>query len=123
MRRRRPGASPRKARAARSERGEAASCPRRRRTGPRPSAHGEPSRARSLNGDTRRVKVLAIRPLPGPAWTELRDVSIGSLDEPQADVEVLIVANETVDGELLDLLPALRLVANLGVGSDPIDPA
>ena len=54
---------------------------------------------------------------------ELRDVSIGSPDEPRTDVEVLIVANETVDAHVLDRLPALRLVANFGVGYDRIDVA
>jgi glyoxylate reductase len=67
------------------------------------------------------VKVLATRPLPGPAWEELRDVEIGSLDEPRPDVEALVAANETVDEHTLDLFPALRLVANFGVGYDRVD--
>jgi glyoxylate reductase len=67
------------------------------------------------------VKVLATRPLPGPAWAELADVTVGRPDEPHADVEVLIVANETVDEAVLEHLPALRLVANFGVGYDRVD--
>jgi lactate dehydrogenase-like 2-hydroxyacid dehydrogenase len=67
------------------------------------------------------VKVLATQPLPGPAWTELADVTVGRPDELHADVEVLIVANETVDEAVLDRLPALRLVANFSVGCDRID--
>jgi glyoxylate reductase len=42
------------------------------------------------------------------------------LTRPREDVEGLIVANEPVP---LDLLPALRLVANFGVGYDRIDVA
>jgi glyoxylate reductase len=42
------------------------------------------------------------------------------LTRPHEDVEGLIVANEPVP---LDLLPALRLVANFGVGYDRIDVA
>ncbi|HLY93658.1 MAG TPA: D-glycerate dehydrogenase [Gaiellaceae bacterium] len=69
------------------------------------------------------MKVFATRPLPGPAWTELLDVSIGSVDDAYAEIEVLIVANEMVDGRALDRLPALRLIANFGVGYDRIDVA
>src|SRR5258707_284261 len=57
----------------------------------------------------------------GPAWAELADVTVGRPDEPHADVEVLIVANETVDEAVLEHLPALRLVANFGVGYDRVD--
>jgi glyoxylate reductase len=64
------------------------------------------------------VKVLATRRLPGGAWAELGDVEVGRLDAPRDDVDVLVVANEGVD---LDLFPALRLVANFGVGYDRID--
>jgi glyoxylate reductase len=67
------------------------------------------------------MRVLATRRLPGAAWGELRDVEIGALDRRRDDVEVLIVANETVDEAVSDLLPALRLVANFGVGYDRID--
>jgi glyoxylate reductase len=63
------------------------------------------------------VKILATRRLPGEAWNELGDVEIGAL-EPRADVDVLIVANESVD---LDAFPSVRLVANYGVGYDRID--
>jgi glyoxylate reductase len=60
------------------------------------------------------MKVLATRPLPGPAWNELGDVELGS----GGDAEVLIVCNEPVD---LSHHPALRLIANYGVGYDRID--
>ena len=36
-------------------------------------------------------------------------------------MEVLIVAGDVVDDEVLDLLPSLRLVANYGVGYDNVD--
>jgi glyoxylate reductase len=61
--------------------------------------------------------------LPGEAWNELRDVDVGAADRRRDDVEVLIMANETVDEAVLDLLPALRLVASFGVGYDQIDVA
>jgi glyoxylate reductase len=67
------------------------------------------------------VHVLATRRLPGAAWDELHGVELGRLDRVRDDVEVLVVANETVDAAALDLLPALRLVANFGVGHDRID--
>ncbi len=60
------------------------------------------------------MKVLATRRYPGPAFEELGDVEVGPL-QPRDDVEVLIVANEPVDGSQF---PALRLVANFGVGYD-----
>jgi glyoxylate reductase len=63
------------------------------------------------------VKVLATLRLPGEAWDELGDVEIAPL-EPRADVDVLIVPNQTVD---LDAFPNLRLIANYGVGYDRID--
>jgi len=62
------------------------------------------------------LKVLATRRYPGPAFDELGDVEVGPL-EPRGDVEALIVANEPVDG---GDFPALRLVANFGVGYDRI---
>jgi glyoxylate reductase len=61
------------------------------------------------------LKVLATRRYPGPAFDELR-CDIGPL-EPRDDVEVLVVANEAVDPAQF---PALRLVANFGVGYDRI---
>jgi glyoxylate reductase len=67
------------------------------------------------------VKVLASRRLPGDAFDELDDVEVTALTEltrSRPDVEAVIVANEAVP---LDLLPALRLVANFGVGVDRID--
>ena len=66
------------------------------------------------------MNVLATRRYPGPAFEELGDVevrSLAELDEPHADVVVLIVANERVP---LELFPGLRLVANFGVGYDRV---
>ena len=60
------------------------------------------------------MKVLATRRYPGPAFDELGDVEVGPL-EARGDVEAVIVANEPV---VSDLFPALRLVANFGVGYD-----
>jgi len=65
------------------------------------------------------VRIVATRRLPGPAWDELPDVDVLPLADA-GDAEVLIVANERLD---LDRLPALRLVANYGVGYDQIDVA
>lgn len=70
------------------------------------------------------MRVLTAHPFPGPAWDELGDVVYTEpreLDGPRDDVEVLVVANESVDGALLDRLPGLRLVANYGVGYDRVD--
>jgi glyoxylate reductase len=67
------------------------------------------------------VRVLATRRLPGEAWDELGDVEIGPLEGRRDDVEMLIVAGDRVDGAVLDLFPSLRLVANYGVGYDPVD--
>lgn len=67
------------------------------------------------------MRVLATRRLPGEAWEELRDVEVGAPDRRRDDVEVLVVANETVDETVLGLLPSLRLVANFGVGYDRVD--
>ena len=50
-------------------------------------------------------------------------MEVGTPDSRRDDVQVLIVANETVDEAVLDLLPSLRLVANFGVGYDRIDVA
>jgi glyoxylate reductase len=77
------------------------------------------------------VRVLATWRLPGPAWDELGDVEVLGGDWPdslrRADgrgrVEALAVANEPVDDGVLELLPALRVVANFGVGYDRIDVA
>ena len=69
------------------------------------------------------VKVLATRRYPGPAFDELDDVEVAGLDSlgaPREDLNGLIVANEPVP---LDLLPALKIVANFGVGYDRIDVA
>jgi glyoxylate reductase len=67
--------------------------------------------------------VLATRRYPGPAFEELGDVDVRALDEldvARPNVEALVIANEPVP---LDLLPALRVVANYGVGYDRIDVA
>jgi glyoxylate reductase len=69
------------------------------------------------------VRVLATRRYPGSAFDELADVevlSLAELDGPRRDVEALVVANEPIP---LELLPALRVVANYGVGYDRIDVA
>src|SRR5690348_4150201 len=68
--------------------------------------------------DTRRLKVLATRRYPGRAFDELSDVEVASLDDAPVGVEAVIVANEPVP---LERFPALRLVANFGVGYDRID--
>jgi glyoxylate reductase len=69
------------------------------------------------------LRVLASRPLPGPAWDELDDVEVldGPLAEPRPDVKALVVVAQAVDDRLLDLLPSLRIVANYGVGYDGVD--
>ena len=67
------------------------------------------------------MRVLATRRLPGEAWDELGDVEIGPLEGRRDDVEALIVAGDRVDEAVLDLFPSLRLVANYGVGYDPVD--
>ena len=66
------------------------------------------------------VKILATRRYPGPAFDELdaEIVPLADLHEPREDVEGMIVANEPVP---LELLPALRIVANFGVGYDRVD--
>jgi glyoxylate reductase len=73
------------------------------------------------------VKVLASRAFPGPAFAELTDVELLGSPLPagirarRPDVEALAVVHEVVDGRTLDLLPALRVVANYGVGYEGID--
>ena len=69
------------------------------------------------------MKVLATQRLPGPAWDELRDVVIGTLDEPCDDAEALVAPGVAIDDAVLDRLPSLRLVANFGVGYDQVDVA
>jgi lactate dehydrogenase-like 2-hydroxyacid dehydrogenase len=75
------------------------------------------------------VKVLATERFPGPAWDELDDVEILGAPLPEGvggrreDVEALAVTHAVVDARTLDLLPALRLVANYGVGYDGVDVA
>jgi lactate dehydrogenase-like 2-hydroxyacid dehydrogenase len=68
------------------------------------------------------MKVLSTRRLPGPAWDDLQGVEIGPLDG-RDDVEALIVAGERIDDVVLRRFPAVRLVANYGVGYDGIDVA
>jgi glyoxylate reductase len=73
------------------------------------------------------MKVLSSRRFPGPAFAELADVELLSgplpdgIGDIRPDVEALAVVHEVVDQRTLDLLPALRLVANYGVGYDGID--
>jgi glyoxylate reductase len=75
------------------------------------------------------VKVLASLVFPGPAFEELDDVELltGPLTDvirsKRTDVEALAVVHEVVDDRTLDRLPALRIVANFGVGYDGIDVA
>jgi len=69
----------------------------------------------------RPVKVLATRRLPGEAWEELGPIELGPVDGRRDDVEALIVSGDVVDDSVLDRLPALRLVANYGVGYDNVD--
>jgi len=75
------------------------------------------------------VKVLASQRFPGAAFDELTDVEFLEGQLPDAvgavrtDVEALAVDHEVVDDRTLELLPALRLVANYGVGYDGIDVA
>ena len=66
------------------------------------------------------MKVLAFRRYPGDAFEDLSDLEVvrrDDLREPRPDVEGLVVGNEPVP---LDLLPALRVVANYGVGYDRV---
>ena len=51
---------------------------------------------------------------------DLEVAPLAALDEPRADVEGLVLANEPVP---LELLPSLRIVANYGVGFDRVDVA
>jgi glyoxylate reductase len=67
------------------------------------------------------MKVLATRRFVGPAWEELVDVEIGTLEEPRDDVEAIVAANELVDDPVLARFPRLQLIANYGVGYDRID--
>ncbi|HWE12171.1 MAG TPA: D-glycerate dehydrogenase [Solirubrobacteraceae bacterium] len=73
--------------------------------------------------------MLASLVFPGPAFEELDDVELltGPLTDvirsKRTDVEALAVVHEVVDDRTLDRLPALRIVANFGVGYDGIDVA
>jgi glyoxylate reductase len=73
------------------------------------------------------VRIIATQPLPGPAWEELEQVEeVELLDawppaEPLPGVEALVAVGARVDEDVLELLPDLRLVANYGVGYDPVD--
>jgi lactate dehydrogenase-like 2-hydroxyacid dehydrogenase len=75
------------------------------------------------SGSVARVKILATRRYPGPAFDELDDVEVlplAALTETRDDIEGLVAANEPVP---LELLPRLRVVANFGVGYDRVDVA
>ena len=77
-------------------------------------------------GDTQRVRIVATRRLPGPAWEELPEVEVLETwppAEPLPGVDVLVAVVARVGEAELDLLPDLRLVANYGVGYDPVDVA
>ena len=68
------------------------------------------------------MRVLASRRFPGPAWDALEEVGVEwPVTGPRPGVQVLAVVAATVDDELLELLPDLRLVAGYGVGYDEID--
>jgi glyoxylate reductase len=70
------------------------------------------------------MRIVATTRLPGPAWGELGDVQIvASPGEAPGDAEILVVAHAMVDDGVLERLPALRLVANYGVGYDNVDVA
>ena len=71
------------------------------------------------------MRVLSTRRFPGPAWEELDDVEVVEwpLAGERPEAEVLVVVGAVVDEAALELLPALRLVANYGVGYDDIDVA
>ena len=72
------------------------------------------------------MKVLASRRLPGPAWERLDDVeydgTFGAAGT-RPDVGALVAVGDGVDAAVLERFPNLRLVANYGVGYDPIDVA
>jgi glyoxylate reductase len=72
------------------------------------------------------MRIVATQKLPGPAWDELPDVELLGTwppPEPLPGVEALVAVVVRVDSEELDLFPDLRLVANYGVGYDPVDVA
>ena len=67
------------------------------------------------------MRVLATQRLPGPAWDELHDVEIGTLDVTHEDAEALVAPGVPIDDEVLDRLPSLKVIANYGVGYDQVD--
>jgi glyoxylate reductase len=69
------------------------------------------------------MRVFATQRLPGPAWDELTDVEVGTLGAQRDDVAALVAPGQRIDDAVLDLFPALRLVANYGVGYDQVDVA
>jgi glyoxylate reductase len=75
------------------------------------------------------VKVLASHRFPGPAFAELPDVEVLRERLPagtrgmRSDVGALAVMHERVDERTLELLPALRVVANYGAGYEDVDVA
>jgi glyoxylate reductase len=69
------------------------------------------------------MRVLATQRLPGSAWDDLTDVEIGTLATRRDDIEALVAPGERIDDAVLERFPALRLVANYGVGYDQVDVA
>jgi glyoxylate reductase len=70
------------------------------------------------------VTIAATQTFPGPAWDELRDVTVLESWPPQEQlpgIEVLLEAVVLVGPDELRLLPDLRLVGNYGVGYDNVD--
>ena len=70
------------------------------------------------------MHVLATQRLPGPAWDELRDVEIGALDGHATTSSRR--SSRRASGSTTrcsTCFPALRLVANYGVGYDQVDVA
>jgi glyoxylate reductase len=71
--------------------------------------------------------ILAEQALPTAAFASLEDLEVVGgpfrpyLVEPRPDVGGLVVVNERVDAELLELLPALRVVTRFGIGYDQVD--
>jgi glyoxylate reductase len=70
------------------------------------------------------MTTIATMQLPGGALDALDEVEVVPLHElrtARPGVTALIGANERIDGDVLDLLPDLRIVANYSVGYDQID--
>lgn len=75
------------------------------------------------------MRIAATQRLPGPAWEELEQAEeVEPLDTwppeaPLPGVEALVAVGARVGTAELELLPDVRLVANYGVGYDPVDVA